>query len=76
MTVEQMLNILQQLKDIGFGNTELTIPVDDYNQWVNGIFKLQYRPFVNCIAICTCSVQAGGIDIKELIQLGGQQNER
>lgn len=74
MTVEQMLEILQKLKDIGLGNIELTIPVDDYNEWVNSIDKLQYRPFINCIAICTSNVQAGGIDIKDL--LGGNNYDR
>ena len=69
MTVEQMIDILQKLKDIGLGDIELAIPVDDYNQWVNGISKLQYRPFINCIAICTANVQASGIDINDL--LGG-----
>lgn len=69
MTVEQMLEVLQKLKDIGLGDIELAIPVDNYNEWVNGISKLQYRPFINCIAICTASVQAGGIDINDL--LGG-----
>ena len=69
MTVEQMIDVLTRLKNIGLGDVELAIPVDDYNEWVNGISKLQYRPFINCIAICTVNVQAGGININDL--LGG-----
>jgi hypothetical protein len=75
MTVDQMIDVLQSLKNLGMGNVELTIPIDNYNQWVNGIDKLQYRPYINCITICTYGVQAGGIDIKELLKMGGQQNE-
>lgn len=67
MTVEQLLEILQKLEEAGLGKMELTIPVDDYNEWVNGISKLQYRPFIGCIAICTSSVQCGGIDVEDII---------
>lgn len=71
-----MIEILQKLKEIGMGDVELTIPVDNYNSWVNGIYKLQYRPFINCIAICTAGVEAGGIDIDVLLNnIGGQHNE-
>lgn len=67
MTVEQMLEILEKLRDVGLGDVELCIPVDDYNEWVNGISKLQYRPFIKRIAICTGNVQCGGIDVEDII---------
>lgn len=70
MNVEQMLEILQKLKDAGYGKVELGIPVDQYNEWVNGVSKLQYRPFIGCIAICTGNVQCGGIDVEDMINGG------
>lgn len=72
MTVEQMLKVLQKLKDAGYGNIKLAVPMkgDDWD----GVSKLQYKPIIDRIIICTTYMQTDGIDINNL--LGGQQHER
>lgn len=69
MTVEQMLKILQKLKDAGYGNIKLAVPMRGYDDW-DGVSKLQYKPIIDRIIICTTYMQTDGIDINNL--LGGQ----
>lgn len=64
MTVTELREKLQKCEEAGLGNVEIGIPLDHYNEWINGVHKLQFRPFINAIAICDCNVQAGGIDIE------------
>ena len=64
MTVNELKELLQKCEDMGLGEIEVGIPVDRYNEWINCITKLQFRPFINAIAICDCNIDTGGIDIQ------------
>lgn len=65
MTVNELILELQKWKDAGFGDVEIGIPLDQYNQWINGIDKIRCRPFINCLAICDHSTE-NGITFDEL----------
>ena len=66
MTVNELQDILKSLQDKGYGDIKITIPADQYNMWVYDIDKIQYRPFINCFAICTSHIEHRGININEL----------
>ena len=63
MTVTELKHLCETCENMGLGDVEVGIPVDRYNEWVNGVCKLQYRPFINVVAICDSSIDTGGIDI-------------
>lgn len=63
MTVTELKHLCETCEEMGLGGVEIGIPADSYNEWINGITKLQFRPFINAIAICDCTIESGGIDI-------------
>ena len=64
MTVTELREKLQKCEEAGLGDVEVGIPVDRYNEWINGVQKLQFRPFINAIAICDCNVECSGFDLE------------
>ena len=66
MTVNELHDILKSLQDKGYGDIKITIPADQYNMWVYDIDRIQYRPFINCFAICTSHIEHRCININEL----------
>ena len=67
-TIKEMKEHLQKLEDIGLGNLEITIPIDDYNDFATSIDRLEFRPTINCITVCTHNTYNLGINTASIIE--------